>query len=95
MTASDTRVVDLMDTLRDTVHHEMDSMIRDHHIYKLMICIASNMRKPHPREEACWPIHTMNLQYVAVIKDFQIVGHTLLEIYLHITRSHITWYYIT
>ena len=35
-------------------------------------------------------IHTINLQYVAVIKDSQIASNTLLEIY-----SQITCYYIT
>ena len=36
------------------------------------------------------PIHTINLQYVAVIKDSQITDKTPLEIY-----SQITCYYIT
>ena len=44
----------------------------------------------HPREGACLPIHTKNLQYIAVIKDSPTVGRTLSEIYLQIT-----WYYFT
>ena len=57
----------------------------------MFICVVtSNRRATHPREEACRPIHTINLQYVEVIKDSQIVGRTSLVIY-----SQITWYYIT
>ena len=33
-------------------------------------------RTTHPREGAGRPIHTMKLQYVAVINDSQIVGQT-------------------
>ena len=51
--------------------------------------VISN-RTTHPREGAYRPIHMLNLQYVAVMKDSQIVGCTPLEIY-----SQITWYYIT
>ena len=47
------------------MHHEMDSTVRIHCIYKSMICeVISNRRTTHPREGACRPIHTMNLQYV-------------------------------
>ena len=57
---------------------------------KFVCVVASNRRATHPREEACWPIHTINLQYVVMIKDSQMVGRTSLVIY-----SQITWYYIT
>ena len=56
----------------------------------ITICVVVNNRTTRPREGACWPIHTMNLQYVAVINDSQIVGHTTSKFY-----SQITWYYIT
>ena len=74
----------------DTQHHEIDSAVHSHHVYKSVRVNASNRRKTRPREGVYWPIHMMNLQYVAVIKDSQIVGSNPLEIY-----SQITWYYIT
>ena len=77
MAAGDTRVADLV----DTVHNEIDSTICSHCVYNRTTC---------PREGGCWPIHMMNLQYVAVIKGIQIIGRTPSEVY-----SKITWYYIT
>ena len=54
----------------------MDTTVCSHRAYKLMICVVASKRRPHrPREAACWPIHTINLQYVAVIKDSQKVAH--------------------
>ena len=78
MEAGDTCAADLV----DNVHHEIDSVVRSHHFIDLC--------SRRTREGACWPIHTMNLQYVAVINDSQIVDHTPLKFY-----SQITWYYIT
>ena len=87
MVTSNTCVADPV----DTVHHVMDSTVRSHHVYKSMIRVfTSNRRTTCPREGAYQPIHTMNLQYIAVIKDSPIVGRTLSEIY-----SQITWYYVT
>ena len=51
--------------------------------------VASNRRKIRAREGACQPIHTMNLQYMAMIKDSQLVGCTLSEIYSQITSTNI------
>ena len=84
MAAGDTHVVDLV----DNVHHEINSAIRSHCVYKYVWSPAINRKTTHPREGAFQPIHTMNLQYMAVIKDFQIAGQTLSEIY-----SQIAWYY--
>ena len=52
--------------------------------------VISNRTTIRPREGAYWSIHTMNLQYVAVINNTQMVGRTLLKFY-----SQITLYYIT
>ena len=86
--AGDTRVPDPV----DTVHHEMDSTVHSHIpcSYVSIFVVTSNRRTTRSREGACWSIHMINMQYVTVIKDSQIVGHTLSEIYLQIT-----WYYIT
>ena len=62
MEAGDTRVADLV----DTVHHEIASAFCNHRVYK---SVVTSNRTTHPREGACWPIHTIYLQYVAVIKD--------------------------
>ena len=55
----------------DNVCHEMDSAVRSHRFYKI--------------GEACRPINTINLQYVAVINDYQIVGLTLSKLCSQIT----------
>ena len=66
MAAGNTSVADPI----DTVHHKMDSTVRSHRVYKSMISVfTSNIRTTPPREGACWPINTVNLEYVAVIKD--------------------------
>ena len=49
----------------DTVQHEMDSAVRSHHFYKTVYSPVIE-QLTSPREGACWPIHTMNLQYMAV-----------------------------
>ena len=54
------------------------------------ICVVTSNRTTRPRKGACRPTYMMNLPYVAVIKDTQIVGRTPLEFY-----SQITWCYIT
>ena len=33
--------------------------------------VTSNRRTTRPKEEACWPIHTLNLQYLAVMQTSQ------------------------
>ena len=38
-------------------------------IFTVFINLCSNRKTTRPREEACQPIHIMNLQYVAVIND--------------------------
>ena len=65
----------------------MDTEAHSHRFYKSVV--ASN-RTTRSREGTCWPVYTMNLQYIAVINDSQIVGHTLSRFY-----SQITWYYTT
>ena len=64
-----------------------------HCFYKYVCVVASNRKTTHPREGASRTIHTMNLQYVAVINDSQIVAisHTPSKVYL----PQIMWYYIT
>ena len=84
MEAGDTHAADLV----DTVHLEMDSMVRSHRFCKSVV--ANNRRTTHPIEGACQPINRMNLQYVAVINDYQIVDLTPSKFY-----SQIMWYYIT
>ena len=82
MEADDTRVANLV----DTVHHEIDSAVppvRNHHVYKAVWSPLSN-RTTYSREGACWPIHMIYLQYVAVIKDSQTVVRTPSEIYSHV-----------
>ena len=89
MEAGDTHVADPVDTV--AVHHEMDGMVHSHCVYKPVWSRIGKQRGcTHPREGACQPIHAMNLQYVAVIKDSQIVGHTPPEI-----CSQIMWHHIT
>ena len=66
----------------------MDSAVRSHRFYKSVV--ASNRRTTRSREGTCWPVYTINLRYIAVINDSQIVGHTLSKFY-----SQITWYYTT
>ena len=74
MAAGDTHVADPV----DIVHHEMYSAVCN----ESQICmVTSNRRTTRPREGGCRPIHTMNLQYVVVMKDFQIFGCILCEIY--------------
>ena len=78
MAAGDTHVADLIDTVHHAVHHdEMDSMVCNHCVYS---SVRSPNRTTHPRKRACQPILMMNLQYMAVIKDSQIVGCTLSDI---------------
>ena len=81
MAASDTHVADLL----DTIHYEMDGVVCSHRVYCM---VASN--RTCLREGAFQPTDMMNLPYMAVIKDSQIVGRALMEIY-----SQIMWYYIT
>ena len=52
-----------------TLRHEMDSAVRIHHFYK-------SVHSPVITEQfACpQPINTMNLQYMAVINDYQIAA---------------------
>ena len=78
MAAGDTHAADPV----DTVHHEMDSTICSHHFYK-SVWLPLN-RTSRPREGACQPIHTMNLQYMAVINNYQIVGRTPSKFYSQI-----------
>ena len=44
----------------DIMHHEMDSVVHSHHVYKSVCLIASDRRTTCPGEGACQPIHTMN-----------------------------------
>ena len=62
MDGSDTCVADPV----DTVHHEMDSTVLNLRLTMFInLCgHTSDERKTCPREGACWPIHTMNLQYI-------------------------------
>ena len=60
--------------LVDTVHHEMDSIVHSHHFYKSVI--TSN-RTTRLREGACWPMHTMNVRYMAVTKDSNSWPHSV------------------
>ena len=84
MAAGNTHVADPV----DTVHHEMDSTICSHCVYKT---VWSPVIGEHLiLKGAYWPIHKTNLLYMAVIKDSQISGCIPSEIY-----SQITWYYIT
>ena len=85
MAASDTHVADTLDTM----HYEMNSVIRSHRVYNI-ICIVGSNRRTHLRGGACRPNNMMNLPYMAVIKDSQVVSRAPTEIY-----SQITWYYIT
>ena len=65
MEAGDTHAADPVDTM----HHEMDSAVCSHRFYKSVV--ASNRKRSPPREGAYRPIHTMNLQYIAVVNDSQ------------------------
>ena len=69
MESGNTHVADPVDFVR----HEMDSTVCSHRFYKSGCVVAGN-RTTRPREGACRPINTMNLQYMAVIHDYQIVG---------------------
>ena len=51
----------------------------------------SNRKTSPPREGAYRPIHTINLQYVAVVNDSQIVGRTPVEV---IFEDHMISYYM-
>ena len=41
-------------------------------VVTVFINLCPSSRTTRPREGACWPIHTMNLQYMAVINGYQI-----------------------
>ena len=86
MAAGDNHVEDPV----DTVHHKMESAVHSHHVYKSVWSPVILRRTTHSREGACQPIAKMNLWYVAVTKDSQIVGHTPPGIY-----SQLIWQYIT
>ena len=73
MDAGSTHVADRL----DTVHHEMDSVVRSHHV--IYICLVASNKTTHSGEGACWPIHTMPEFAVALIKNFQILDCTPLE----------------
>ena len=79
MAAGDTRAADPV----DTVHHEMDSLVCSHRFYKsVQLPVLEQLIL---EKEPARPIHTMNLQYVAVINDSQIASHTPLKFYSQIT----------
>ena len=62
-------------------------------IVTVFCVVASNRKTTHPREGASRIIHTMNLQYVAVITDSQLVVlHTPSRFYLH-GADHVLLYY--
>ena len=50
----------------------------------------SNRKTSPPRKGAYWPIHTINLQYVVMVNDSQIVGCTPVEV---IFEDHMVLYY--
>ena len=66
----------------------MDSVVHSHRVYKSVWSPVIREQLSLEKEPTGQSI--MILQYVAVIKDSQIVGRTPSEIY-----SQITWYYIT
>ena len=71
----------------DTVHHIMDSVVHDHHIYKSVWS-----RSPVIGEQLILEKEPANPHHkfaMAVIKDSQIVSHILKS------YSEITWYFIT
>ena len=61
-------------------------------LYKYVCVVASNRKTTRPREGASWTIYTMNLQYVAVINDSQIIGHPPSKLSL-LTVDHVVLYY--
>ena len=79
MAAGDTHIADLV----DTVHHKIDSKVHSHHVYKSVWSPVIRQRITRPREGACQPVHMIDLQYVALIKDSWILS--LSEIYSRIT----------
>ena len=72
MVAADAHVLDPL----DIVHHEMDSLVHSHCVYKPQYEVVSNGRTTRPGEGTCQPIYTMNLQWQYMIKDSQILGQT-------------------
>ena len=65
------------------VHHEMDSAVCSHHVYKSVWLPATEEHLVLEKEPAS---HSTRWICSAVIKDSQIVGHILSEKIIH--RSH-------
>ena len=69
----------------DTVHCEMDSVVHDHHVYKLVWLPVIGEQLILEKE----PANPYDKFAVAVIKDSQIVSH------IPKSYSEFTWYFIT
>ena len=67
----------------------MKCTVHSHHLYK---CVVASNRRTRPREGACWPIHTMNLRYMAVINRSQIRDSWPYSVEILFT-DHVVLYY--
>ena len=67
MAAGDIHLADPIDT---SVHHEIDSTVHSYCVYKPVWSPVIE-QLVLSKEKACWPIHTLNLQYLAVMQTSQ------------------------
>ena len=84
MAAGDASVADSLDTL----HHEMDSVVHGHHVYK-------SVRSPVIGEQFILekePVNPHDKFAVAVIKDSQIVSH-IQQYFKKLFTDHVVFYY--